>query len=168
VVYQDVPVKQNEDNMGWIDSGLTERAKLEEERTRIEKAFDGVWDGLWREITKHIEAYREKGGSESVATGGGYEDREVSVPNPGLVVSGIAHGTKRRVTLRQGKDKTSISAEFEVDQKPVKADSLRLDIKVCRFGVVCLMQGDKELTLEQAAILVLDPILFPDLPRTAI
>ena len=136
--------------MGWIENRIAERGKLLDENRRIEQAFDAIWDGLWKEITKHVETFRATYGEQSVVTGGSYEERYVATPSLRM---GMAD---RRATLRADKNKHSVDG------------TVHFAVKVCKDGVVCLVDGDRELSLEQAAICVLDPVLFPDLPRIAV
>jgi hypothetical protein len=147
--------------MSWTSSRIAERLKIEDERKRVSEAFKGVWDSLWNEIVSHVREYRQQYGELSVITSGDYEERRISIPNQ--IIGGVVQNFKRHVVLKQGQNKTSIKAESSTH-----ADSLKFDLKVCSSGLVCLVLDEKELSLEQAAILILDPIEFPDLPRTEV
>lgn len=141
--------------MGWMEERIAERARLSNESYQIGLAYDGIWKSLWEELIKQIEIYKTTYGPNSVLTTGGYDQRTIVVTEE--VIGGVPHGAKKKTVYSQ-----------DPNRKAINADGLRFELKVCKDGVVCLVRKEKELTLEQAAMLILDPLLFSDLERLTV
>jgi len=132
--------------MTWIDERARERKQLEANRQLVFSQADKVFEALWNEIDICIEWAKEN--RLPVDTNGSPRDRLV-------LMTGKTERKELRLTL--SKDRHSIL----VKGSPAIT---KLMIDVCDGRIVCLKHNDKKIDPPDAAILVLDRFLFPDLP----
>ena len=139
----------------WIIDRLNERDRQNDERRQIANSFDKIWAELWGDITRFAAAYRQ-GCSDmnSVVTSGTQSRRMVGTPKPGQVVNGRVVEFQSQVFIEPIDNNAAIQAGNEIYRLVVDSDSL-----------VYLMIDDVKLKPSQVAQRILDPLLFPDLPR---
>ena len=143
--------------MDWINERIEERKALIEQKNQIAEAVQPLFGSLCGEIKKHVAAYCDAVGiPQAILFGGTYEEILLTIPKPGMVASPGEY--LRRITLKVVKGK----------QPTISAGSIALNISICDDGSVCLSHNDDALSLKEAAVLVLDPFLFPELPRVKI
>lgn len=132
----------------WIDRRLADLAAHQERNAAIRERAVDIYEALWREIVGHIEDAKLHG--FAVSTNGAARKRIVRLAKQNN--SGTFHEIV--VSLPDSKDRVRASGD-RVD--------VTFDLDVCGDGVVCLKTGGREVSLEAAAILILDPFLFPQL-----
>ncbi len=88
-----------------------------------------------------------------MVTNGSHDKRMVGIPDPMQVMAGQVHGFHNKVFIETNKNARSIS----VTNGPT------FDLVVGVDNVVRLSHQGKELSPTEAAQLILDPILFPEL-----
>ena len=138
--------------MSWIDERVEQRRRLAERNKALAEGAEVLFNNLWEEITAQAKEAQEK----SVAVGttnGSVHERLVWAPN----VSSLAQPTNRRelkISLRKEREQIAVSGtEF----------SMILSIDVGEDGVVCLKHNGKPVLIQEAARLILDQFLFPEL-----
>jgi len=134
--------------MTWISGRLEQRKKLIDRRNAVANNAENLFGELWIAIiTCTTEA---KASGLAVETNGTSLERVVAActpPDP--------HKRKElRIKLDKYGEKVTVSesgreTEFLID--------------VCDDGVICLKLDGKQVTIQDAARLILDPFLFPDL-----
>lgn len=137
--------------MSWIDERVEQRRRLAERNKAVGEGAEVLFNDLWEEITAQTKEAQEK--SVAVGTSGSAHERIVWAPN----VSSLAQPTNRRelkISLRKEREQISVSGtEF----------SMILSIDVGEDGVVCLKHNGKPVLIQEAARLILDQFLFPEL-----
>lgn len=134
--------------MTWIEKRIADLELWKSRRSVIREHAVDVYEALWREISEHLSEARTKGFPVST------------------------NGTPRKRIIRLEKQNRS-GDFFELQVSLVEAkDRIRaigdrvdlfLDLDICPDDVVCLKYLGKQLTIEEAAISILDPFLFPQL-----
>jgi hypothetical protein len=137
--------------MSWIDERVEQRRRLTERNKALAEGAEVLFNDLWEEIDTQTKEAREK--SVAVGTNGSAHERIVWAPN----VASLAQPTNRRelkINLRKEREQISVSGtEF----------SLNLSIDVGEDGVICLKHNGKRVQVQEAARLILDQFLFPEL-----
>ena len=137
--------------MSWIDERVEQRRKLTERNRAVAEGAEVLFKALWEEISLQTKEAHEK--SVPCGINGSGHERIVWTPN----VSSLAQPTNRRelkINLLKEREQISVSGtEF----------SLILSIDVGVDGVVCLKHNGKPVLMQEAARLILDQFLFPDL-----
>jgi hypothetical protein len=133
--------------MQWLDDAA-HAVRMEREHARlIVEHQETIYEALWQELKTHIAA--AKGQFPELGTNGQPLSRVINLP---------ADGSGRRVVVSLSKEDHVIEAS---------GTGVHLDISflvaVCDDGVTCLkLQGDP-ISLKDAAIAILRPLLFPEL-----
>jgi hypothetical protein len=138
--------------MTWIDDRLSERKAEEVRRSRIFSEAPRLHGELWREIIIQIDEARKKGFGKILIPSPGSEILLPVEPAPG------SHSASpRKLSLELKKDHSAIVAKIGDGDLtlPVEADSDRVVLKY---------EGNT-LTVSNAATVVLDQFLFPELKR---
>jgi hypothetical protein len=137
--------------MSWIDERVEQRRRLVERNKAVAEGAEVLFNDLWEEITAQAKEAHEK--FVAVGIDGSAHEKIVWAPN----VSSLAQPTNRRelkINLHKEREQISISGtEF----------SMILTIEVCEDGVVCLKYNGKPVLIQEAARLILDQFLFPEL-----
>lgn len=137
--------------MSWIDERVEQRRRLTERNKAVAEGAEVLFHDLWEEIAAQTKEAHDK--FVQVGTNGSAYERIVWTPN----VPSLAQPTNRRelrINLHKEREEISISAtEF----------SLNLSIDVCEDGVICLKHNGKRVLIQEAARLILDQFLFPEL-----
>jgi hypothetical protein len=139
--------------MSWIDDRLADRNALRARETLIKEHAISIYEALWNKLVEHIEDAKTK--SFDLFTNGALQNRKVIL-------------WKKELSGEYAK--TSEELTFRLDGKVIFARSangldLSFYLDVCPDGVVCLKTtGDKQISIEEASIAILDLFLFPDLP----
>jgi hypothetical protein len=137
--------------MTWIESRLED---LEAWNKRMAAIRDGsleIYEAIWKEITGHLEEAKGKG--FKVSTNGLPRSRAIMLEKQNL----SGQSFKVEMTLVQAKDRIRAKGD-RVD--------LSLDLDVCADGVVCIKLDGQQISIEAAAIAILDPFLFPQLQKS--
>ena len=137
--------------MSWIDERVQQRRRLAERNKAVAEAAEVLFNDLWQEITAQAKEAQEK--SVAVGTDGSAHERIVWAPN----VASLAQPMNRRelkISLRKEIEQISVSGtEF----------SMNLSVAVGEDGVVCLKHNGEPVLIQEAARLILDQFLFPEL-----
>ncbi len=140
--------------MSWLDERFAEAEALEARNRLIEQHAGGVYESLWEQVKLFIDEGRRH--SMEILTNGSPFDRIVTVP---VTPSPAQRGkSPKQLHIELAKDKHSITATGA-------APEICLEIGVCDDGVVCLKSDGAPISIEAAATKILDPFLFPQLPR---
>lgn len=138
--------------MNWIEDRVAERESIARRNQLIKASAEKFFNSLWEEIEQWLVEARDKGGFLIHTNGTPYERMIFASISP---PPSQPSRNPKTLTVKLTKDKSAIVAsEFGVP--PVK---LLLD--VCPNDLVCLKHNDKQVSMSEAAILVLDPFLFP-------
>jgi hypothetical protein len=142
--------------MSWIDDRVEQRRKVTERNKAVAERAEVLFNDLWEEIAAQTKEAHEKFvavGINGVGINGSAHERIVWAPN----VSSLAQPTNRRelkIHLSKEREQISVSGtEF----------SMNLSIDVGEDGVVCLKHNGKPVLIKEAARLILDQFLFPEL-----
>lgn len=139
--------------MSFIDDRLAERKELERRNNLIDEHAIPIYEALWKKIAEHVKEAHEKG--LPVLTNGSLQNRIVR-----MSVDPAPHQSGRRPDeFRLVLKNDRISARGD------RGLNLEFTLDVCPDGLVCLKAQGMEISVEEAAIRILDPFLFPDLPR---
>ena len=122
---------------------MIEREKIQNRRNLILQHAERIYGLLWREMNRWIEEGQERG--LKIETNGSPFDKCVIVPN----------SKSRTLTLSLNKERHAISVSG------LKAP-LELLLNVCPDNTVCLKYEGAEIDIDKAAVLILDPFLFPE------
>jgi hypothetical protein len=135
--------------MSWIDERLAERKALAEYNRLLDDHAVGIYTAVWNEMMTFVEEAKTKGFA-NLLTNGSLQNRRLILAVP-------------------GNDKT-LSLTM-TDKRTIRANSpgkeVRFDLDICDGGIVCLKHADEQVSEQEAAKLILDPFLFPDLPPSA-
>ena len=138
--------------MSWIDERVEQRRRLTERNKAVAEGAEVLFKDLWEEITAQAKEAQEKSVAVGTSNGSAHE-RIVWAPN----VASLAQPTNRRelkISLSKEREQISVSGtEF----------SMILSIEVGEDGVVCLKHNGKPVLIQEAARLILDQFLFPEL-----
>ena len=137
--------------MTWIDERIRERDERQRRSNLILQQAEKVFAALWDEIMNFIGEAMTKG--FTLATNGSPSEREIIrtlIPMPaGRSISNPAH-----LYVKVVREKGIISATGP-------GVNIQFALHVRNDDVVCLTRDDKELSVQAAAIAILDPFLFP-------
>ena len=137
--------------MSWIDERVQQRRRLAERNKAVAEGAEVLFNDLWEEITAQAKEAHEK--FVAVGIDGSAHEKIVWAPN----VSSLAQPTNRRelkINLRKEVEQISVSGtEF----------SMNLSVAVGEDGVVCLKHNGEPVLIQEAARLILDQFLFPEL-----
>jgi hypothetical protein len=134
--------------MTWIDTRMADLEAWRKRNSTIRAHAADIYEALWKEIVEHLDEAKQKG--FPLSTNGASRKRVVSLEKdnkPG-------QHWELDVILVDPKDRIRAKGD-RVD--------LFLDLDICPDGVVCLKLDGKQISLEEAAIRILDPFLFPQL-----
>ncbi len=124
---------------------MAERQKALEGSRLISEQAEDTFQNLWAEILVLVREAQSKGWQ--LDTNGSPLARTVSM---------VAHPRPRnelRITLQKDKQQIAISG--------IKSPT-KLSFAVCEDGVVCLKHDGREVSLRDAARLIIEPFLFPE------
>jgi hypothetical protein len=139
-----------EDKVSWIDERLEEK-RLWEERKQIAFVKAGsLFEALWDEIARCATEAAQKGIPAATSMAAGNHVVYLSSPP---TKAGVA---RKEITLTLAKDRTSIAIAGSAVKK--------LEIALSHGDSVCLKHDGNEITVSDAAILLLDPLFFEGLP----
>jgi hypothetical protein len=163
--------------MDWIDRRLAER-RLAGERLRIVgDGADHLWSNLCGALRQSVITYNERVKREV------FESSPISVDVSAEFECSTAEGEsmwvqvkpghprttetvkKRKVTIGRDKRKQTISAAYETQENSIDSTPIELSVGVNEAQQACLMHDRHEISAVTGAELILDRILFPDLPR---
>ena len=137
--------------MGWIDERMEQHRRLMERNRFVADSAESLFDELWKEIAARTKEAHDKG--LPAGTDGSAYERIVWAS----VVPRLSQATNRRelrINLHKQLEDISVTgSDF----------SLNLSIDVCEDGVICLKHNGKRILIPEAARLILDPFLFPEL-----
>jgi hypothetical protein len=138
--------------MTWIDERLEQlRRKTERDRAVFDGA-DRLFDELWAEVEGRVKEANSKG--LRVGTNGFAYERIVWASVIPPLEQPSAKRRELRINLHRESEGISVSGSYQ---------TWTLKIDVCEDGVVCLKHNDKAIVIQEAARLILDPFLFPEL-----
>jgi hypothetical protein len=137
--------------MSWIDERIAERKALNARRKAIKEGAPAIYQALWDYIVDLLK--EEAAASLGASSNGSPEDRVVSIP-----MTNPKGGDRPELHIRLSRREPQIT---------VSGPGINLTFKFERFedDLVSLEIGDSKISIEDAARKILDPFLFPDLPR---
>ena len=134
--------------MTWIERRMADLEEFRKRKSAIRERAVDIYEALWKEITGHVEEAERKG--FAISTNGALRKRSVLLEKknkPGQFF-------ELEIILVDAKDRIRATGD-RVD--------FFLDLDLCPDGVVCLKLTGNQISVEDAAIRVLDPFLFPEL-----
>jgi hypothetical protein len=137
--------------MTWIDRRMADLESWKKRNATIRDHALEVYEGLWDEIVEHVNEAKEKG--FRVSTNGAPRKRVISLEKQNK----SGQHFELQVMLIDTKDRIRVTGEH------LYRIELSLDLDICPDGVVCLKLAGKRISIEDAAISILDPFLFPQL-----
>jgi len=139
--------------MTWIEERLAQREALRERTRLIEEHTPKIYQAVWEEILRFVKDGQAAG--MVLNTGGSANARAVY----SSVLGQPQSNRELTVSLESGK-----LVANPYDGGIVVA----FDFDVCGDGVVCLKRGGTRVSEREAARIILDPFLFPELASRAI
>jgi hypothetical protein len=136
-----------EDNVSWIDERLEEKRLWEEHKQIAFVKAGSLFQALWDEIARCATEAAQKGIPAATSTSAG--NHLVYLPPK----AGVA---RKEIALTLAKDRTSIAITGSAVKK--------LEIALSQGDSVCLKYDGKQISVPDAAILLLDPLFFEGLP----
>jgi len=137
--------------MTWFERRL---ADLEEHKRRlalIKQNAPAIYQQVWDEVVQHIREAKAKGWP--VDTNGEPRKRAVMLQKQNKSGDWLL-----QVILADGKERIRVKGDLGID--------FHFELDICEDGVVCLKLDGSRIHVEDAAIAILDPFLFPQLqPR---
>jgi hypothetical protein len=140
--------------MNWIDDDIAKRKRRNEVATLIVSGAEQVYDELWNEIAACVKYANEKLAPATMGT------------------NGLPHN--RVVWLSEARKHTVLRIELVTERSEIAVmvdDStfrLTLRIGVCSGDIVCLKLDDRKVDYREAAQLILEPFMFPDVQATTV
>lgn len=140
----------------WIDDDLKAVNEFRRRESLRERCAEPIYNDLWIEVRQRIEEIKKAAGQESrfktLTMDGNSYDRIVAMALPACSGSG---GCKE-LHIKFVKNRPAIEASGT-------GVSVNLDYEVGDDDAVLLSHNRKSVTTEQAAQIVLQPFLFPEL-----
>lgn len=137
--------------MDWINNRLAEEKALHERDASITSSAEQIYRDMWEHLLRAIEFAKSKG--KPLFTNGSPLDRIVRLSSLSVPAK-----QPKEFHFALSKDRHSIVVSGEV--------SMTFKLGICSDNSVCPKdQNGNEVTYDEAAELILDPFLFPSLPR---
>jgi hypothetical protein len=140
--------------MSWVHDRLNNEERARKEAAKIRLHADSLYGELWREIAARVEDAKSK----LVVSTNGSEYRRV-VLRGGAVTGAYHQPDKLIISLADDKQTLLIQFVDEYESDPVTVREIPLG--VCDGDIVCLMHDGRQLSIPEAAKLILEPFLFP-------
>jgi hypothetical protein len=140
----------------WIDEANRQLAAIKAREKLIVEQEDDTYEGLWNELKTHIEAAKAAGFPRLFTNG---RDHARVVVHPGDIVPGMPESSPAKLNLTLSKNDHTITASHSWDDPGVA-----FHVDVCSDGFVCLKFEGGRISNKEAAIRILWPFLYPDLP----
>jgi hypothetical protein len=134
--------------MTWIESRMADLEAFLRRNAIIREHAVTIYDALWDTMVGHLDEAKASG--FAVSTNGALQKRTVKLAKQNL--SGNCFEF----------DLTLVDSKIRIRAHGDRVNVM-LDLDVCPDGVVCLKLGGDRVSIEQAAIFILDPFLFPQL-----
>jgi hypothetical protein len=136
--------------MTWIEGRISDLEAWQSRNATIRAHAVEIYEALWGEIAEHVKEAAQKGFQAS--TNGAPRKRNVSLEKENK----RGECWELQIMLVDAKDRIRAKGDRgNVD--------FFLDLDICPDGVVCLKLDGSRLSIEDAAIRILDPFLFPQL-----
>jgi ribosomal protein L1 len=134
--------------VSWIDERVAQLAELQRRNSLINDQAEKLYEALWTELVEFIKEARQKG--FKVSTNGAQFRRTVILPETIPMT--------RKVDIVLADDKHSISAKGH-------GMDVYLELSLDSDNIVFLSVDANKVSTREAAIKILDPLLFPELSR---
>lgn len=141
--------------MNWIDDRREEIKNRQERERLIAEAGAVLFADLWNEIVKWVVDAAQKG--IRVTTNGTTWERRIVLSRTPL-----PHQDSRAADVLTMKTST-VNGEFYIGFAGVPRINTKFNVDLCADNVACLKHNGEQVSMEQVAIIVLDPFLFPEL-----
>jgi hypothetical protein len=155
--------------MSWIDDDAAElkwlkesAAQLEERNREIANAAEKIYNDLWDELVRCIDEAKKTGipvAAHLMTNGDPFERRIVGhaiiVPQP--VKPPASSSTRKVITVKLTAD------HLQIEVSGLHKTPIYFPLDLCDDGVVRLKHKGEHKTIQDAAKLILRPILFPEL-----
>jgi hypothetical protein len=163
--------------MEWIDRRLAERRHAIERLRIIGDGVDHLWSNLCAALRDSINSYNERvkrdvfeyspplldiSAEFEYST---FEGESVWIQTKPVHPRSTEPAKKRKVTISRGAAKAAIRAIYEIRDESIDSAPIELELGVNETRQACLMLDRREISATTGAELILDRILFPDLPR---
>ena len=137
--------------MSWVDGHFKDHERAEKESAKVRLRAEQLYDELWKEITDRVMDARN--GGMLVSTNGSSYERVVLLGGA-VMLRPFSEAKQLTITLE---DRRKIVVTWE-------DGTIEIPLRVRPDGVVCLTHQARELTIPEAAKLILEPFLFPPRP----
>ena len=155
--------------MSWIDEDAAELRRLRESaaelaarNAQIANCAEKIYNDLWEELVACIVEAKKKGNPHAtnlVTNGDPYErrfvGREIIVPQP--IKPGASFSTPKHVVVKLTADR------LKIEVGGLRKTPLYLLLDICEDGVVLPKYEGECKTIQDAARVILRPIIFPEL-----
>ena len=135
--------------MNWIDERILERDNNTRRDQLIRGSAEKIFNSLWGEVETWIADANNKG--FALQTNGDPYERVVLMPV--IPKPAQSHAMPRKLTIKVEKDKSAIIGT-------VAGEIIKLDLDVCTNDVVCLKHEGRQVSMDEASRLLLEPLLF--------
>lgn len=135
--------------MTWIDTRLAALEALKERNAIVRSHAEAIYEAPWGRIVEHLDEAKEK--NSPVSTNGALHKRLIVLRKQNK----SGNSFELELVLLTAKDRITASSSRE--------GGLVLDLDIYPDGVVCMKIGGRTVSIHEAAILILDPFLFPQL-----
>jgi hypothetical protein len=146
--------------VSWVSARKKQRQFIHERNRIISDGAEEVFKRLWAEIKKWVDEAERSG--ENIKTNGSPHERVVTLsgePFSGVPIfpgAFVERSSGQRLSVKFNPEKPSVTASTQGNNVEFKID---LD----KDNVACLKFDGEIVEYLDAAILILDPFLFPDL-----
>ena len=128
--------------MDWLDEADKQLQRFKD-RERIISEHEGeIYDSLWEELKRHVDAAREREAFAAIETNGKPESRVIFIPRVDRQPYSFPTFT-RQVTISLLRDKHQVVAEIADPNYGGVHSTETFHIDVKRDGVLCLMRNGK-------------------------
>jgi hypothetical protein len=155
--------------MTWIDDDAGElqrqresAAELAAHNSQIANCAEKIYNDLWKEVVARIVEAKGKGNHNAanlITNGDPYERRivhhQIIVPQP--VKPGASTSSPKYIVIKLTAD------HLKIEVNGLRKDPLYLALDICEDGVVLPKHEGECKTIQDAAKLILRPVLFPEL-----
>ena len=155
--------------MSWIDDDASElqrqresAAELAARNSHIAACATAIYNDLWKELTACIAEAKGKGNHHAaklITNGDPYERRilnhQIVVPQP--IKPGASSSKPRYVVVKLVED------HLKIEVTGLRSAPMYLLLDLCDDGVVLPKYEGEYKTIQEAAKLILRPVIFPEL-----
>jgi hypothetical protein len=147
--------------MEWIEARIAERDQLEQTRRKIDKGADSIWEALYDGFKRCVDFYNEQMENSKVTLKPEISDRQ----GDRFAVNLMLHKPYEQPISRG-----SVKVQIDRKKRLIIVDGLgkvggrvTLLMDLNSSGQLCIKRDGQEMSIEEVAREILDPLLFYDL-----